>query len=512
MKKLIYVFTLCSFLVMSCSKDFLKVTPQSSVTSGDFYKTEDQFNQALIGSYAATRAVKWSVSAWVMGEMRSDNTHFEWGIQRGEEVDERENIDYFMDDQTSAWAAEKYNNCYIGIAFTNNILDNIDAADFSQASKDQIVGEAKFLRALFYFELVRFYGGVPLYTTAVKSTEEAFITRSSTDDTYAFILQDLTDAIAKLSVVSGFPQSGRATQGAARMMLADVYLTRKEWGLAEEQLKAIVQMSYSLLPDYASVYDLENKNSSESVFEIQYQQGDKGQQNSIVYDFLPVSGDVSLITGTVPSRTILTIAQMNMPTREMIGTYEDGDKRLEASIWIAEGSGPQGNMIIESVHSPIGYAWPADKRSYAYIKKFLHAHTLEKNLDDNFPVYRYSETLLALAEALNEQGKSGEALPFLNQVRVRAGLDPSTETDQAILRDIISHERRVELAFENKRWLDLVRTDKVIDVMVPNGAYLKTIFPIIPPAAYTGISHDRYIFPIPLREIVIGKLEQNPGY
>src|SRR5690606_30468791 len=145
----------------------------------------------------------------------------------------------------------------------------------------------------------------------------------------------------------------------------------------------------------------------------------------------------------------------NVPTREFIESYASGDERLEASIAIAEGTGPIGSMIIESVKSPVGYTTPPGKRSYAFVKKYLHPHSLETNTDDNFPVYRYAEVLLSLAETLNEQNRSGEALPYLNKVRRRAGLDDINELNNVLLRDIIAHERRVELAFENKRWTDL---------------------------------------------------------
>lgn len=200
-----------------------------------------------------------------------------------------------------------------------------------------------------------------------------------------------------------------------------------------------------------------------------------------------------------------------MPTQEMIDSYRPGDQRLEASIAIAEGTGPVGAMIIESVKSPVDYTTPVGKRSYAFIKKYLNPHSVENNTDDNFPVYRYSDALLLLAEALNEQGQSTEALTYLNPVRVRAGLTPSTETDQALLREIIAHERRVEFAFENKRWLDLVRTDQAIEVMDQHGEYLKALYPILRDVSY-NVTPNRLLFPIPQREILIGSLEQNPGY
>lgn len=119
-----------------------------------------------------------------------------------------------------------------------------------------------------------------------------------------------------------------------------------------------------------------------------------------------------------------------------------------------------------------------------------------------------------MAEALNELGRSADALTYLNRVRIRAGLAASTETDQALLRDIIAHERRVEFAFENKRWLDLVRTGKAIEIMNRNGEYLKTIHAgesYLPDQSY-NVTAERLSYPIPDREVKIGNLEQNPGY
>lgn len=512
MKKLIYIVSLTTFFLTSCSDDFLDRVPESSVTSGNFYKTEAQFEQALVGAYASIRAAKGSIASWTMGEMRSDNTHLEFNnTNRGGQYIEREDADFFIDRNISSLVADKYNACYVGIARTNNILDFVTAARLSQQSADSFTGQAKFIRALLYFDLVRYFGGVPLYLKAVQGATDAYVPRSSVEEVYAVILNDLKDAISKLPAPA-FPQTGRATQGAAKMLLADVYLTQKNFAAAETELKSVVQMGYSLLPDYAAVFSTANKNSSESIFEIQYQQGNQGQQSDFLYPFLPLSSDVKIITGIASQNR--QGGGWNVPTFEMIDTYEKGDKRLEASIAIAEGTGVVGDMVIEAIKSPVGYKVPAGKRAYPYIKKYLHPHALEQNTDDNFPVYRYSDALLSLSEALNEQNKSTEALTYLNPVRTRAGLAAITATNQAALRDIILHERRVEFAFENKRWLDLVRTGKAIEVMTANGEYIKKAHvgeSYIPATSY-NVTPDRLLFPIPNREILIGNLEQNPGY
>jgi tetratricopeptide (TPR) repeat protein len=511
MKKSVYLSIFISFLfgLQSCSNDFLEIPPKGSVTTANFYKTQSHFDQALIGAYASIREAKGSIASWVMGEMRSDNTHYEYNnLNRGIALSEREDTAGFLDDNSSSYISSKYNSCFIGIARVNQILDKIDGAQINQQAKIRITGESKFIRALLYFELVRYFGGVSLHLNAVEGAAQAYLPRSSIGEVYGAIEADLRDAIQNLPVVS-FPQNGRATKGAAHVLLADVYIAQKKYSNAESELRPILQMGYSLLPDYGSVFNINNKNSKESLFEIQYQEGNLGQQSDFIYPFLPLSADVSLITGIRSQNR--NAGGWNTPTQEMIDSYEPGDRRLEASIGIVEGSGPVGAMVIESVKSPVGYSTPLGKRSYVFIKKYLNPHGVENNTDDNFPIYRYSDVLLLLAESLNEQGKSLEALEYLNIVRIRAGLTPSNEINAGRLRDLILHERRVEFAFENKRWLDLVRTDRAIEVMNSHGRYVKALYPILREVSY-NVTQNRLLFPIPQREILIGNLEQNPGY
>jgi hypothetical protein len=181
---------------------------------------------------------------------------------------------------------------------------------------------------------------------------------------------------------------------------------------------------------------------------------------------------------------------------------------------IAEGSGATGSsFIIDAIKSPVNYTAPAGKIGKPYIHKYSWPHDAVGQTNSNWPIYRYADALLLLAEALNEQGKSAEALPYLNQVRHRAfaGGGTISTTDQAQLREIIANERRVELAFENKRWLDLVRTDKAVEVMNAHGIEIKAIDPNVSPSAY-NVTAERLIFPIPRREIQVGGLEQNQGY
>jgi hypothetical protein len=446
-----------------------------------------------------------------MGDFRSDNTHYVHNPgNRGSFF--LETVDLFLDDQFNTLTESKYNECYVGIARANTVISRIAATNLPESFKSNMVSQAKFLRALFYFELVRYFGGVPLYLDEVTNSAGAYLQRASVTDVYAAIEKDLKEAIPQLPLPAA-NQNGRATRSSARMLLADVYLTRKMYSLAEAELRSIVQTGYhGLLPDYAAAFNPANKNSIESVFEVQYKQGSDGQASDFVYNFIPLSADISKIVGFPANHS--SGGGFNTPTQNLIASYEPNDTRLEASIAIAEGSGPVGNMVIEAVKSPKGYVKPQGKRADPFIKKYLYPHSLQFNTDNNFPIYRYSDVLLSLAEVLNEQNKPADAYPFLNQVRQRAGLLPVSGLDQAALRDLIAHERRVEFAFENKRWFDLVRTGKAIEVMNEHGRQLKTIYAgdaYLPPLSY-NVTPNRLLFPIPFREIQIAKLAQNPGY
>jgi SusD family. len=510
MKKLLFIWMAANSLV-ACSKSFLDNVPESDLTTGNFFNTEQDFQQALTGAYASLQSAG-NLNSWVMGEMRSDNTHYD--IDRGADAAiatiARLAVADFLDDELNGVTNDKYNSTYVGISRTNAILDRIEAVDFDAAKKAQIIAETKFLRAFFYFELVRYYGGVPLYIHEVRNAEEARLQRATADEVYAQILQDATDAADALPVEA--PQLGRATKGAAKMLLAYVYMTRKDYEAAEKVLRDVTGYGYTLLDDYRSVFDPQNKNNKELIFEVQYLQiPTGGNPSDFLYRFLPLTSDASKITGYQVSNVT---SGLNVPTKNMLEAYEPGDTRFEASVLIAEGHGPTGSsFVIDTVVSPVNYTAPPGKVGKPFINKYNWPHAKVGETNSNWPIYRYSDALLLLAEALNEQGRGGEGLPYLNQVRHRAFAGGGTiaTTDQEQLREIIAHERRIELAFENKRWLDLVRTGKAIEVMNAHGIEIKQQDPGVNPAAY-NVTQDRLIFPIPRRERQIGGLTQNNGY
>ena len=208
-----------------------------------------------------------------------------------------------------------------------------------------------------------------------------------------------------------------------------------------------------------------------------------------------------------------TLGGYNVPTEDLLSAYESGDKRKAASIAVAEGTYNASYIFTYSANLEIDNYTPVEGKTYVpYTKKYLNPHANPTNTDDNWPIYRYAEALLFMAEVLNEQNKPAEALTYLNPIRQRAGLSEITETNQALLREIIIKERRIELAFESKRWLDLVRTGKAKDVMTAYGIKMKQKYSYLSESSYI-INDFRLLFPLPYHEVDRNKqLEQNPGY
>jgi len=299
------------------------------------------------------------------------------------------------------------------------------------------------------------------------------------------------------------------------MLLSEVYITQKKYPEAEALLNTLSTMGYDLLAKYSDVFSTVNKNSKESIFEVQYLEGlQGGQQSQFIYYFLPRSTNTTVITGVKTDNS--GIGGWNTPTQDIINAYEAGDTRKDASIAVAEGTYNSSNIFTFSANkSIIGYTPAAGKVGVPYIKKYLNPHTNPGNTNDDWPIYRYADALLLLAEAKNEQGKGAEALIPLNRVRARAFGDAThniTVTDPNSLRDIIAHERRVELAFENHRWHDLVRTGKAIEVMTAYGIKAKQQYSYLSPASF-NITPSRLLYPIPQSERDLNiDLSQNDGY
>lgn len=514
MKKISYII-LTAICLFSCKKGTLDLVPPTELSSASFFKNAAQFNQALTGAYTNLRGV--AFMGIYMDEMRSDNTFFTfYSADRGTSGS-TEAMAEFIDNANSSQAlnspGNRYGNAYSGIARVNTILARLDNSPLAQADKDQVAGEALFLRAFYYYDLVQHYGGVPLQLQEVTDVDGAFLPRNTADEVYNQIIADLNKAMPLLPVAKKFPQSGRATQGAAKMLLAYAYMSKpvREYAKAEAALLDITRMNYRLMDDYSSVFDLTNKNMQESIFEVQYKMGNDGQQSDFIWRFIPKTTNSSFILGLqgTNARGGLASGGWNVPTQEMVDSYEKGDLRLPASIGVAEGTINNEVLTTTAVKSPVDYTPAAGTGYYYFVKKYLHPpYQVEYNTDDNWPVYRYSGALLLLAECLVAENKNAEALPYLNQVRKRAGLLPVAEATK----QNVANEMRHELAFENHRWTDLIRNNLAIDAITAKGVRMKALYGFLLPSTFQ-INQNRLVYAIPFREIQINnKLVQNPGY
>lgn len=489
MKTKIFAIAILTCLVSACKKSFLEIPSKTGLSAQFYFKSQSDFQQAINGAYAPLRgAYNGSAGAWVMGELRSDNTTYKYNPNDRGTI-QAEFVADFQDDNSSGSTPNKYVSDYQVIARANQILALIDGVDFDVAAKNNIKGQAFFLRAFAYFDLVQYFGSVPLHIKPAATLEDTALPLSTPDDVYKQIIADAEQA-ATLLPDKATQEQGRVTVGSAKTLLGNVYIVQKRWAEAETTLKGVT--GYSLVGNYADVFSVDTKNNSESIFEIQYKEGTEGLQSNFFYIFLvqPISGpEISALTG-IPNENPRSVEGYNIPTPDIIAAYEPNDKRKDASIGTVTAGGIQ----------------------YPFIKKYLHKHTLPDNTNDNWPVYRYAEVLLFIAEALNEQNKTGDALPYINQVRSRAGLPAIGGGSQQEIRNAIIRERRVEFAFENKRWLDLVHFGIAEEVMRAYGSRVKTnpqayYFPPgfgPAPASYTNI---RILFPIPASEVAL-----NPNF
>ena len=490
------------FTLSSC-EDFLDVVPETTLSTASFFQSEEDFEQAVGGIYAPLQDLY--ERDWIMTEMRSDNTFFIFDVaNRGPKPEE--DVATFMVESNNRNVEDQWSYNYLIISRANQVLDAIREVEFDESAKDNLTGQAYFLRAFAYFDLVKNFGAVPLFLEPATSYAGTFKAKSPVEDIYDQIIADAT-AATELLLDKENQMPGRVTSSAAHTLLGDVYIRLERWADAETALRPVTTMGYSLLPEYADIFRPTNKGNEEMIFEVEYTEGtSQPLYSSFPYWFLPELSDPSVITGVSPASPNGNGA-MNTPTPDLVAAYEDkvNDQRFAASI--AFYTGPSPLVGVTYNHTP-------------YINKYQHLHAVYNQTGQNWPIYRYAEVLLMLAESLNEQGKPAEALQYLNQVRSRAGLEDITNANQSELSEIILHERRIELAFENKRWDDLVRKGLAVPIMNAFGAKVKAnpqqyyYAPgNIPPPNAFEVTEDNLVYPIPLNEINVNpELEQNSGY
>ncbi|MBO9731292.1 MAG: RagB/SusD family nutrient uptake outer membrane protein [Chitinophaga sp.] len=474
-------------VISSCSKDFINLTPVSNQTTATFFKTANDFQQGVNAIYDGLQNTRlYGKSAYYLMEVRSDNTDI---LDRGALGGVASQIDLFTETTTNPFLTDVYAGAYVAISRANAVLDQIDAAAIPDSSKKQFRGEAQFLRAFVYFDLVRLYGKVPLVIKTETTSEAQNDKRNDVTEVYGQIEKDLQSAAALLpAAYSNAADYGRATAGTASGLLGKVYVTEKKWSAATAVLKNVT--GYTLQADYASLYNPANAINSEVLFTIRYKKGlSPSEGNTYFTDMVPFSFYYNGVAYGGSNN--------NRPTNNLVSAYEKDDKRFAASL------------------DTVSYKNATTTQVGNYIKKYLDVPGATGDGGSSFPILRYADILLLQAEALNEQGYSaangpGSAFDYLNQVRVRAGLKGKTATDlpdQASFRDAIFAERRVELAFENNRWFDLIRYSKGIAIMQ---AHLLKEYNLATPV----LTPARLLFPIPQSEIDLHRdpvnFPQNP--
>ncbi|MDM1294135.1 RagB/SusD family nutrient uptake outer membrane protein [Sphingobacterium sp. N143] len=472
--KLYIAILLSAGVALQSCKDnsFLDVPSKERVEAEDSetINTPEQFVNGIYGMFT-----DWDYAFSFLGvtEMLSDNA------DKGSSATDAGGDKLLLDNLTYTSTAGSFQSMWI--RWYKSIGRATQAIDYTEkfgltddAYKNRLIGEARFLRALNYFYLVRGWGDIPIQ-------ERDLIKREPASEVYTYIEADLQFAIDHLPTKSAYAAKdlGRATKGAAQGLLAKVYLYQSKWQQAFDMAKTVITSGdYSLEPDYATIWRLAGENGRESLFEWQARGSSIAhgiQQYSQVQ--APRGGAVNLGWG------------FNIPSKNLLDAFnaEKDNIRRDATIIFRGETLYDGRVIDNGVENPM-----YNEKAYS------SANGGASDTDKNVRYLRLGEIYLILAEAANELGNSNEALDALNAIRTRVKLPNITVTDQAQLRQLIWKERRLELAFEHDRWFDLVRTKQAKAAMAADG---KTF------------QEKMFLFPIPENQrIQTPEMPQNPGW
>ena len=495
MKKAIKIFSIIlslSVFSIGCSK-FLELDPPYTQDAENFFLNEADYLRALTGAYDLLQGM--FVSYWI-GDIASDNC-----IAGGESATDTEGLHQIEAMTHGAFNDElrsimRFNYC--GIARCNFLLEpKENEIDFP--SKATILAEAKFLRAFYYFELVKFFGDIPLVIDERLGVQQIQqLERTPASEVYSQIEKDLNDAIAILSYKSESTHSGikgRVDKGAALGLLGKVYLYQENWSAASQTFNTLINSgNYALASDYNTMFLKENENNSETIFDVEYSDQEGGSYGCLIC----LEGNLTVGYQGIRQYDGPSYGDgnsYNLPTQDLFNSFENYDPRREATCL---------NIDDFIANNSVGttYGIGAGGHTGFYNHKYMKSRDEMLNgIPDNdltsgvnYRVIRYADILLMAAEALNQSGDDVTALTYLNLVRSRVGLFQKTSSGTVLYEDILK-ERRSELSCEGHRFFDLVRTGKTSEI---------TNF-------VTG-KHE--LFPIPQDEIDLagGNWSQNPGY
>ncbi len=470
MKYKVLKSTIIAFLIgavaISCSDSFVDVDSFNE-DSESFFNSEEDYQSALIGAYDLLQSTYLNV---MLGEIASDNTLA--GGESATDVPGIQEVDNMTHNPVNAQLRDIWSWMFAGVNRANYILEFKDKTDFS--GKEVVIAEATFLRAYYYFELVKWFGDVPLSVDKrLLFGDQDIVERTPKAEVYAQIELDLIFAAANLPVVQS--ETGRATKGAAQALLGKVYLYQDKFSEAATVLEEVINSGpYDLVTDYNSIFEQEGENNIESVFEVQYT-----DVEGAGFGCLQCSeGNVAVGFNGIRNYTgpdFDSGFSFNVPTQESYDAFEAGDIRRDVAVLnIVEWADQTGATYVEGFEHTGFY-----NRKYIARKGDLNTGDSNLTNPNNYRAIRFADVLLMAAEANNRKSGADDikAQAYLNRVRERAQLLPVAATG-ATLANAIQDERRVELMGEGHRFFDLVRTGNAAQAIPGFSAGKNELFPI----------------------------------
>ncbi len=489
-KKIVLVSAI--FACTQCSSDFLDKAPLDTINTSNYPTNAAELVTLVNGAYQPLQWPKlYNLRMWTSDIMAGNSIV---GAGGGTDGIETQDMSNFVTSTDNQGVLDIWRGPWPGILRSNIVLSVAPDLTIDEKIKNRSMGEAYFLRAHYYFILVRYFGDVPLITNPGSSDTDLFPSRVSKNLVYEQIISDLEKAAQLLPNKSEYSGSdiGRANKGAALGELAEVYLTLgNNWQKVVDLTTQVEGLGFGLNDNYADNFNPATENSKESLFEVQYESNggysfwDNENQASWTSPFMGPRGS-NFVGGGFG---------WNQPTQEFVDSYEANDSRKDVTIFY-DGAPTFDGKTYQTSYSTTSYN----------VRKFLVPLSVSSSYDNsplNFPILRFSTILLMKAEALNELGLTSQAEIPLNKVRNRAGLaNIATGLSKDQFREKVLHERRIELAFEGQRWFDLVR--------VLNGQYGLDFLHSI---GRTNATTKHLLFPIPQIERDRNpKLTQNTGY
>ena len=480
--KWVVIIALITIMPSSCSKSFLDEPPRT-VTINDLLNSKDGA-QRIIGA-VYNKLYDWENHSfpWIgVSSISSDDA--EKGSSAGDGGGDKSELDGWLISPTNISFNEVWEGNFDGIGracYAIKFLKDINVPD-----KERYIGEAKFLRAYFYWNLLRVFGGVPKIDKVLTSQADIELAsiRASADDIYAFIELDLREAIAKLPTTITNGERGRVSKFAAQAFLAKELMYQKKWGQSKSLCDEIINSNqFSLINNYALIWREQGEFSAESIWEINAIADNpaKGIQQYTEVQGMRGSGNGDFGWG------------FNVPSTDLVNAYEPGDLRKAATILVSGSTLWDGFVTSNTLPNPY-YNYKA------YVSRTAESYFDRGQSNKNLRVFRYGEVLLMKAEVENELNDTTASKIALNQIRQRAGLGSINAINKTSMRNSIYKERRVEMAFEHDRMFDLRRTGRAAAVLQALGK------------PYISPKHD--LFPIPQRQIDLSgnKIVQNFGY